>query len=159
MESARLITAFTSARQLSLSLASSIQSIPPHPTYWRSILISSSHLSLGLSSGFYRSGFPTKTLYAPLLSPTCGRCPPISFFLIWSPEQYLVRSADISSVLEHVESQKIEAITFNIWRTIICTELLNENSSSSIPNFPVPWWTHTHIILVLDYTQLLSASE
>jgi hypothetical protein len=33
------ITAFTSARYLSLSWASSIQSIPPHPTCWRSILI------------------------------------------------------------------------------------------------------------------------
>ena len=35
----RFTTAFTSARHLSLSCASSIQSIPPHPTYWRSILI------------------------------------------------------------------------------------------------------------------------
>ena len=35
----RFITAFTSAHHLSLSWASSIQSIPPHPTPWRSILI------------------------------------------------------------------------------------------------------------------------
>jgi len=34
----RFITAFTSAHHLSLSWASSIQSIPPHPTSWRSIL-------------------------------------------------------------------------------------------------------------------------
>jgi hypothetical protein len=33
------ITAFTSARHLSLSWAWSIQSMPPHPTYLRSILI------------------------------------------------------------------------------------------------------------------------
>ena len=33
----RFITAFTSARHLSLSWASSIQSKPPHPTSWRSI--------------------------------------------------------------------------------------------------------------------------
>ena len=33
------ITAFTSARQLPLYWASSIQSVVPHPTYWRSILI------------------------------------------------------------------------------------------------------------------------
>ena len=32
----KFITAFTSARQLSLSWASSIQSVPPHPTSWRS---------------------------------------------------------------------------------------------------------------------------
>ena len=34
----RFITAFTSARHLSLSSASSIQSIIPHRTFWRSIL-------------------------------------------------------------------------------------------------------------------------
>ena len=47
----RFITVFTSARHLSLSWPSSIQSIPPHPTSWRSILILSSHLRLGLPSG------------------------------------------------------------------------------------------------------------
>jgi hypothetical protein len=40
----RFITAITIARQLSLSWASSIQPIPPHPTSWRSILILSSPL-------------------------------------------------------------------------------------------------------------------
>ena len=42
----RFITAFTSARHLSLSWASSIQSIPSRPTSWRSILILSSRLRL-----------------------------------------------------------------------------------------------------------------
>jgi hypothetical protein len=35
----QFITSFTSARHLSISSASSIQSIPPHPNFWRSILI------------------------------------------------------------------------------------------------------------------------
>ena len=35
----RFITAFTSARHLSLSWASSIQCMPAHPTSWKSILI------------------------------------------------------------------------------------------------------------------------
>jgi hypothetical protein len=42
------ITAFTSVRHLSLSWASSIQSMPPQPISWRYILILSSDLRLGL---------------------------------------------------------------------------------------------------------------
>ena len=47
----RFITALTSVRHLSLSWASPIQSIYPHPTSCRSILILSTHLRLGLPSG------------------------------------------------------------------------------------------------------------
>jgi len=65
------INAFKTAVHLSLFSASSIQSIPPHPISWRSIFILSSHLRLGLPSGVFPSGFPTKTLYTPLLSPIC----------------------------------------------------------------------------------------
>jgi hypothetical protein len=67
----RLITAFTRARHLSLSWASSIQSMPPHTTPWRSILILSSHLRLGLQRGRLPSGILTKILYAPLFPHTC----------------------------------------------------------------------------------------
>jgi len=69
----RFITAFTTARHLSLSWATSIQSMPPHSTFWRSILILSSHLSLGLPNGPIPSGLPTKTLYSPL--PIRATCP------------------------------------------------------------------------------------
>ena len=69
------ITAFKSARHLSLSLASSIQSIPPHSTSLRSSLIWTSHLRLGLPSGLLPSGFPIKTLYTTLFSPIRATCP------------------------------------------------------------------------------------
>jgi len=69
------ITAFTRTRHLSLSWANSIQSIPPHPAYWISILILYSHLCLGLPSGLFPSGFPTTTLHTPLLSSIRATCP------------------------------------------------------------------------------------
>ena len=70
----RFITALTSVRQLSLSWARPIQSIYPHPTSWRSILILSTHLRLGLHCGLLPSGFPTKTLYTPFSSPIRATC-------------------------------------------------------------------------------------
>ena len=71
----RFITALTSVRHLSLTWASPIQSIYPHPTSWRSILTLSTHLRVYLPSGLFPSGFPTKTLYTPLSSPIRATCP------------------------------------------------------------------------------------
>ena len=90
----RFITALTSVRYLSLSWASPFQSIYPHPTSWRCVLILSTHLRLSLPSGLFPSGFTTKTLYTPLSSPYAPHSQPISFFSILSPAQYWVRSTD-----------------------------------------------------------------
>ena len=74
----RFITALTRLRHLSLSWASPIQSIYPHPTTWRFILILSTHLRLGLPSGLLPSGFPTKTLYTPSPHPYAPYAQPIT---------------------------------------------------------------------------------
>ena len=81
----RFITAHTSVRHLSLSWASPTQSIYPHPTSWRSILILSTHPHLGLPSGLLPSYFPTKTQYTPLSSPICATCPAHLILLNLSP--------------------------------------------------------------------------
>jgi hypothetical protein len=60
--------------------------MPTHPASWRSILISSSHLRLRLSSGLFPSCLPPKK---PSIHLTClpfvPDASPISFLLIWSP--------------------------------------------------------------------------
>jgi len=60
-----IITVFTRSRHLHLSRASSIQSITPHPTSWKSILILSSNLCLGLPQVS-----PPNPVYASPLSHT-----------------------------------------------------------------------------------------
>jgi hypothetical protein len=64
----KFITVLKSARHLSLSWARSIQSPQLPPTSWRSILILSSHLRLGLPNGLFPSVFLTKmlTLTSPI---------------------------------------------------------------------------------------------
>jgi len=90
----RYITALTSIRHLSLTRASPIRPIYPHLTFWRSIIILSTHLRLGLPSGLLLSGFPIKTLYTPSPHPYVPHAQPISFFSILSPAQYWVRSVN-----------------------------------------------------------------
>ena len=51
---------------------------PHQPTSQRSVLILSSHLCLGLPSALLPLGVPTKTLYAPLVSPYMLKALPIS---------------------------------------------------------------------------------
>ena len=90
----RFITALTSVRYMSLSQASPIQSIYAHPTSWRSILILSTHLRLGLPSSLFPSGFPTKNLYTPSPDPYAPYAQPISSFSILSHSQYWLRSTN-----------------------------------------------------------------
>ena len=90
----RFTTALIRVRRLFLSWASPIQSIYPHPTSWRSILILSSHLNLGLPSGLLPSGFPTKKLYTPSPHPYAPHAQPIWFFSILSHTKYCVRSTN-----------------------------------------------------------------
>ena len=76
----RSITALTSVRHLSLSWTSPIQSIYPHPTSWRSILILSTHLRLGLPSSLLPSVSPPRPYTPTSPHPYAPHAQPISFF-------------------------------------------------------------------------------
>ena len=64
----RFITAFTRARYLSLSCATSIQSMS-QPTCWKYFLILYSYLHLALSSDLLSSGHATRTFSMPATCP------------------------------------------------------------------------------------------
>jgi len=88
----RFITAFTSVRHQSLSWASSIQSIPPHPIFWRPILILSPIYNWVSQVVSFPQVSPPKSCIH-LSSPQYAlHALPISFFFILSPEQYWVSS-------------------------------------------------------------------
>ena len=75
----------------------SIQSIPPHRTSWRSTLILSTHLRLCLPSVSFLHVSPPKPCI--LLSPYVLHASAITFFSIWSPEQYWVRNTIIKLLI------------------------------------------------------------
>ena len=90
-----------SACHLSLSWASSIQSILPHPISRRSILILSSHLSLGLPNGLFS---PHQKKYMSRLSTMRATCPAHLLFLDFISrkilgEEYKSLSLTLCSIL------------------------------------------------------------
>ena len=125
----RFITALTSVRHLSLSWANPIQSIYPRPISWRSILILvlSTHLRLGLPSGLFPSGFPTKTPFTPSPHPYTLHAQPISFFSILSPAQYWVRSTN------H-----------------LAPRYANYNVQNLLPNWSYSFHSLNHILLIVS---------
>ena len=83
----------------------------PLPLYLKPILVLYSHLSLGLPSVLFPSGFLTKTFYVPVLSPCMPHASPISFFLIRSPEMW--RSSSLCRLLQSpVSSSPLGTIIF-----------------------------------------------
>jgi hypothetical protein len=133
----RFIAAFISTRHLFLSWARSNQSISPHPTSWRYILIQVRQKNLTVFKSRYvgnrqvflphpvlsylRLGIcfphisPPKTCMHFSSPPYVLHAPSISFFSIWSPEIYLVMSKDRWAPHYVVFSTPSTYNPFHIW--------------------------------------------
>jgi len=79
-ETWQFIIVFTRAHHLSLFWARAIKSMTPLPTSWRSILILSSHLCLGLQRGLFPQVSPPKLCMHLSYPPYMLLVLPISFF-------------------------------------------------------------------------------
>jgi hypothetical protein len=112
----RFLTELRSARHLSLSWASPIQFSHPHPTSWRSIVMLSSHLRLGLPSGLFPSGFPTKTLYTPLPSPIHATC-----------HTHLILLDSITRTILGKEYRPFSSSLCNFLHSLVTSSLLGPN--------------------------------
>ena len=148
----RFITAFTSTHHLSLSWASLIPSIPPHPTSCRSIFILSSNLCLGLPSGLFASGFSTKTPFMPLLYPICIICPAHLILLdfitqtILGDQYRLLRPSLCSFLHSSVTSFLLHP---NILLNTLFSKILNLRSSLNVSDQVSHPYTTTGKIIVL----------
>jgi hypothetical protein len=114
----RLNTEFTRALHLSLVWARPIQSRSPHPTSTRPILILSTHLRLGLSSGLFPSSFLWLSLYLTMWSWALLEKPPVVRPLDSFPAFYGIRSFNTEF-----------------------TRALHLSLSWARPHHPIPCWT------------------
>ena len=150
----RFITTFTTACHLSLSWASSIQSMPQHPTSWRPILILFPYSPIYawvFEVVSFRQVSPPK-LCIHISSPPCVlHVPPISLFSIWSPEQYWVRKTSLSSSLRSFLHSLVtlSLLSPNILLYTLFSNILSLRSFLSVGNHvSVPYKTNGKIIVL-----------
>ena len=96
-----------------------------HPNSWIYIWALSFHLRLRLPSGFFPSGFPTKTLNAPLPSPTRVTCPFQQILLDFNTR--ITINTSLCSFLHSTVTSSL--LGPNIFRSTIFSNTLSRHSS------------------------------
>jgi hypothetical protein len=115
----RFITVFTRTRHWSLSWARWIQSTPSHTVSLRSILMLTSYLRLCLPSGLFPSSFPTKILYAFLISSMCSTYVfhPVMKGCRYKWLEHKKRMAEGQTPKLLHQYEPVEAGAGNVWKT------------------------------------------
>ena len=111
---------------------------------WRTILISSSHLYIGLPSVLFHLGFPTRTPPALLLSPYVLHALPISFFLIWSPN---IIDEEYNSLNSSLYSIFLFLVTSSLWPKYFPQHHIREHPKPTFLS-QCEWLSFTHIVSI-----------
>ena len=159
------ITAFTSARHLSLSWATSIQSVPSHRTSWRFILILVPIYAWVFQMVSFPQTPPPKTLYTPLFSHIRATYSAYLFLLdliirkVFGGE-YRSLSSSLCSFLHFVAT--LSFLDPNIFLTTLFSNTLSLSSSLSLSDqVSHPYKTKVKIInlYILIFILLVSNVE